>query len=98
MAKIALPSTDGRGEIVFDYREKTPHIICVITSESNVGTRRNGLRSATPRILGAKRIQQACRGKYIVLILAVSVNGDRLLSSASPGFAGESGLVQHFAI
>ncbi len=47
-------STDGTREIVFDYQKKFPEIIRVITSEKNVGSRKNGLRTAA-----------ACRGKYI---------------------------------
>jgi glycosyltransferase involved in cell wall biosynthesis len=46
-------STDGTREIVFEYQEKYPDVIRVITSESNVGMKRNGLR-----------VMKACRGKY----------------------------------
>ena len=47
-------STDGTREIVFDYQKKYPDIIRVITSDKNVGARKNGLRT-----------EKACRGKYI---------------------------------
>ncbi|HUU20551.1 MAG TPA: glycosyltransferase [Sedimentisphaerales bacterium] len=49
-------STDGTLEIVFDYQKKYPDIIRVITSDQNVGMRKNGLRT-----------QKACRGKYMAL-------------------------------
>lgn len=47
-------STDGTREIVFDYAKRYPDIIQVITSEQNVGMKKNGRRTG-----------QACRGKYI---------------------------------
>ena len=47
-------STDGTREIVFEYRKKYPDIIRVITSESNVGGKKN-----------ADRTGNACRGKYL---------------------------------
>ena len=47
-------STDGTREIVFEYQEKYPDIICVITSDENVGGRKNSYRTT-----------KACRGKYI---------------------------------
>ena len=47
-------STDGTREIVFQYQKKHPDIIRVVTSERNVGARKNGLRTLA-----------ACRGKYI---------------------------------
>ena len=47
-------STDGTREIVFEYQKKYPDIIRVITSDSNVGSKKNGHRTS-----------QACRGKYI---------------------------------
>jgi len=47
-------STDGTREIVFDYQKKYPDIIRVITSDKNVGMRKNGYRTT-----------KACRGKYI---------------------------------
>jgi glycosyltransferase involved in cell wall biosynthesis len=47
-------STDGTREIVFDYQKKYPDIIRVITSDTNVGMKKNGLRTL-----------KACRGKYI---------------------------------
>jgi glycosyltransferase involved in cell wall biosynthesis len=47
-------STDGTREIVFDYQKKYPEIIRVVTSDKNVGSRRNGMRTT-----------KACRGKYI---------------------------------
>jgi glycosyltransferase involved in cell wall biosynthesis len=47
-------STDGTREIVFDYANKYPDKISVITSENNVGMRAN-----------AARTREACKGKYI---------------------------------
>ena len=47
-------STDGTMEIVLEYQKKYPHIIRVITSDKNVGMKRNGYRTT-----------KACRGKYI---------------------------------
>lgn len=47
-------STDGTREIVIDYQKKHPDIIRVITSDKNVGMKRNGLRTL-----------KACQGKYI---------------------------------
>lgn len=47
-------STDGTREIVFEYQKKYPDVIRVITSEQNVGTKKNGYRTT-----------KACRGKYI---------------------------------
>lgn len=47
-------STDGTREIVFDYAKRYPDIIRVITSEQNVGAKKN-----------SKRTNQACLGKYI---------------------------------
>lgn len=47
-------STDGTREIVFDYQRKYPGIIRVITSNKNVGMKRNGYRTT-----------KACRGKYV---------------------------------
>lgn len=47
-------STDRTREIVFEYQRKYPDLIRVITSENNVGMRKNGLRS-----------YEAARGKYI---------------------------------
>ena len=47
-------STDGTREIVFEYEKKYPDIIRVITSEKNVGMKKNGYRTT-----------KACRGKYI---------------------------------
>jgi len=47
-------STDGTREIVFEYQKKYPEIIRVITSDKNIGMKKNGYRSA-----------KACRGKYI---------------------------------
>lgn len=47
-------STDGTREIVFEYQNKYPDIIRVITSDENVGMRKNGLR-----------VIKACKGKYI---------------------------------
>ena len=49
-------STDGTREIVFKYQQKYPDIIRVITSEKNVGMKKNGYRTT-----------KACRGKYIAL-------------------------------
>jgi glycosyltransferase involved in cell wall biosynthesis len=47
-------STDGTLEIVFEYQKSHPDIIRVITSEKNVGMKKNGLRTV-----------KACRGKYL---------------------------------
>lgn len=47
-------STDGTREIVFEYQKKYPDIIRVITSDKNVGMKRNSYRT-----------MKACRGKYI---------------------------------
>jgi glycosyltransferase involved in cell wall biosynthesis len=47
-------STDGTREIVFEYQEKYPHIIRVITSDKNVGAKKN-----------SRRTSKAVRGKYI---------------------------------
>ncbi|MBP7051863.1 MAG: glycosyltransferase [Phycisphaerae bacterium] len=47
-------STDGTGEIVRDYEKKHPGVIRVVTSDANVGMRRNYYRTAG-----------MCRGKYI---------------------------------
>jgi glycosyltransferase involved in cell wall biosynthesis len=47
-------STDGTREIVFEYQKKYPDIIRVITSDMNVGMKKNGYRTS-----------KACRGKYI---------------------------------
>jgi glycosyltransferase involved in cell wall biosynthesis len=47
-------STDGTREIVFEYQKKYPDVIRVITSESNVGMKRNGYRTT-----------KVCRGEYI---------------------------------
>jgi glycosyltransferase involved in cell wall biosynthesis len=47
-------STDGTREIVFKYQEKNPHIIRVLTSNANVGSRANN-----------RRMLESCRGKYI---------------------------------
>lgn len=47
-------STDGTREIVFDYEKKYPNVIKVITSDKNVGMKKNGYR-----------ISKASRGKYI---------------------------------
>ena len=47
-------STDGTREIVFEYQEKYPDIIRVITSDKNVGMKKNGYRTT-----------KACRGKYV---------------------------------
>jgi glycosyltransferase involved in cell wall biosynthesis len=47
-------STDGTREIAFDFARRYPEIIRVITSEKNVGMKKNLYRTI-----------QACRGKYI---------------------------------
>ncbi len=47
-------STDGTREIVFEYQKKHPDIIRVITSDSNVGMSKNGLRTT-----------RGCQGKYL---------------------------------
>jgi glycosyltransferase involved in cell wall biosynthesis len=49
-------STDGTREIVFDYAKRYPEVIRVITSEKNIGARRNSLRT-----------DEYCKGKYIAL-------------------------------
>ncbi len=49
-------STDGTREVVFDYAKRYSDIIRVVTSDSNVGMRRNSIRTA-----------EACRGKYIAV-------------------------------
>jgi glycosyltransferase involved in cell wall biosynthesis len=49
-------STDGTREIVHDYQKRFPDIIRVITSEQNVGVKKNN-----------KRTTDACRGKYITI-------------------------------
>lgn len=47
-------SIDGTREIVFAYQKKHPKSIRVVTSEKNVGMKKNGLRTF-----------RACRGKFI---------------------------------
>jgi glycosyltransferase involved in cell wall biosynthesis len=47
-------STDRTREIVFEYQKRYPDLIKVITSEQNVGMKRNGYRTT-----------KACRGKYV---------------------------------
>jgi len=47
-------STDGTRQIVFDYQRRYPDTIRVITSERNVGGKKNVIRT-----------RRACRGKYI---------------------------------
>ena len=47
-------STDGTRKIVFNYQKKHPDIIRVITSDKNVGGRKNFFRTV-----------KACRGKYL---------------------------------
>jgi glycosyltransferase involved in cell wall biosynthesis len=47
-------STDGTREIVIEYHKKYPDIIRLITSDKNVGMKKNGLRT-----------MKACQGKYI---------------------------------
>jgi glycosyltransferase involved in cell wall biosynthesis len=47
-------STDSTRESVFAYQKKYPDIIRVITSDNNVGMKKNGLRT-----------WKACKGKYI---------------------------------
>ena len=47
-------STDGTREIVFEYQKKYPDIIRIITSDNNVGGKKNSYRT-----------RKACRGKYI---------------------------------
>ena len=47
-------STDGTREIVLEYQKRYPDIIRVITSDKNVGARKNGYRTT-----------KACQGKYI---------------------------------
>lgn len=47
-------STDGTREIAFCYRDKYPDIIRIVTSDQNVGMKKNGYRTT-----------KACKGKYI---------------------------------
>jgi glycosyltransferase involved in cell wall biosynthesis len=47
-------SSDGTREIVFDYQKKYPNVIHVVSSDTNVGMKKNAYRTA-----------KACRGKYI---------------------------------
>ena len=47
-------STDGSREIAFRYREKYPDIIRIVTSDKNVGMKKNGYRTT-----------KSCKGKYI---------------------------------
>jgi len=47
-------STDGTREIVFAYAKRNPDLIRVVASDSNVGMKKNGLRTL-----------EACRGKYV---------------------------------
>jgi len=47
-------STDRTREIILEYQKKHPHIIYVITSEKNVGMKKNSYRTA-----------KACHGKYM---------------------------------
>lgn len=47
-------STDGTRDIVFEYQKKYPGIIRVVTSDKNVGMKKNSLRTV-----------KACQGKYI---------------------------------
>jgi len=47
-------STDGTRDIVFEYQKGYPDIIRVITSNKNVGSKENSLRTT-----------RACQGKYI---------------------------------
>lgn len=47
-------STDGTRQIVFEYAKRYPDIIRVITSDKNVGMKKN-----------SNRVSEACRGKYI---------------------------------
>lgn len=65
MQKISFPfeiiigedcSADKTREIVIQYKKKYPELITVITSEKNIGAKKNGLRT-----------RAACKGKYTVL-------------------------------
>ena len=47
-------STDGTREIAYRYQEKYPDIIRIVTSDQNVGMKKNGYRTT-----------KACNGKYI---------------------------------
>lgn len=46
-------STDGTREIVFEFQKKYPDIIRVITSDKNIGAKKNGYRTI-----------KSCQGKY----------------------------------
>src|SRR3990167_48992 len=47
-------STDGTHEIVLEYQKRYPNIIRVVTSDKNVGMKKNSYRA-----------MKACQGKYI---------------------------------
>ena len=47
-------STDGTRQVVFQYQEKHPDLIRVITSDQNIGMHKNSVRTI-----------EACRGKYL---------------------------------
>ncbi len=49
-------STDGTRQVILDYCERYPALIKLVTSEKNVGARRNGIR-----------IRNEARGKYIAI-------------------------------
>jgi len=49
-------STDATRKIVLEYQKKYPHVIRVITSACNVGSKSNSWR-----------IREACRGRYVAL-------------------------------
>ena len=69
-------STDGTREIVFEYQKKYPDIIRVITSDKNVGAKKNGIRTmkavsgestlpfARAMIIG--RVHTNCKNRRII--------------------------------
>lgn len=50
-------STDGTREVVFQYAEKHPDVIHVVTGETNIGAQPNYVRTI-----------KACRGRYVAMV------------------------------